>query len=342
MNNKVKIALLDTGVNASHPHLKNTIVKCYDVVNLGQEYQVVLLEDMNNDYNGHGTACASVIKKECPNIEIHSFRILDKEGVCNLLKLETTLNYIKQIDIKLINLSLAIEANADIKDLSKICNELKSDNKIVISSLSNSGKKSHPAILKDCIGVQGFILNTTNSIWFNRFKKIQCVVDSTPFFHCNINGTYSMFGKSNSYSAAKLTGIVAAIIYENNHISISQIVSNLSGRTEKKYWSKLDLRKSKRFPDVEKYNNKVDQNITNEIENILRKQLNIDKNISLKGKLLLSSEIGLFYEHCYDLIKNIEMIFGFKIDDYTRISRENFYSTEHIANLVHKYFSRKG
>jgi subtilisin family serine protease len=63
MNNKVKIALLDTGVNASHPHLKNTIVKCYDVVNLGQEYQVVLLEDMNNDYNGHGTACASVIKK---------------------------------------------------------------------------------------------------------------------------------------------------------------------------------------------------------------------------------------------------------------------------------------
>lgn len=341
MKNKVKIALLDTGINVWHPYLKNIYVKSYEVVNLRGAYEIVSLEDINSDNNGHGTACASVMKKECANIEIYSFKILNDKGICNLQMLETVLSYINYLDIKLINLSLAIEEHAMIRDLSKICNELKLDGKIIISSLGNHRKKSYPAILKDCIGVQGFILNSADSIWFNQFKKIQCIIDSTPFFHCDNKDSYSMFGKCNSYASAKLTGIIAAILYENNNFDTKQIFSNLASRADKKHWCQLDLRKSKRFPDLNLYKNQVNQHIVKEIENILKEYLKLDADISLKGKLLLSSEVGLLYEHCYDLIKSIEKIFDFTVKDYTSISREDFYSIESISHLVHIY-SNKG
>ena len=52
--------------------------------------------------------------------------------------------------------------------------------------------------------MQGAILDTVDAIWFNPYRRIQGVVDSTPYLHCNIENTYSMFGKSNSYAAARL------------------------------------------------------------------------------------------------------------------------------------------
>jgi len=335
--NKVEIALLDTGINALHPYLKDNIVKSYEVVYLDKTYQVVPSEDMNNDFSGHGTACASVIKKECSDVELYSFKVFDNKGRCNLQVLETALYYIKSMSINLINLSLAIIDKVDITDLEKLCNDITFDRKIIISSLGNKQKRSYPAVLKECIGVQGSILNTVDSIWFNKHKKIQCVVDNTPFLHCNIAGNYSLFGKCNSYSSAKLTGIVASIISEKSQLSRNQILTCLSDRSEKKYWCQFDLRKSKRYPNIDEYKEQFDKSIIDEIEKIIKKQLNIDKDIPIKNKFLLSSEIGLSYRHCYELIKNIEKTFGITIHDYTRISREDFYSVNHIVHLIYQY-----
>lgn len=337
MKNKIKIALLDTGVNALHPYLKNSIKKCYVVVCEGTSCRIDLIENNNNDNNGHGTAGASVIKKECPNIELYSFKILDLKGICNLQLLETALSYIKHMDIKLINLSLAIMDRVNVHYIKKICEELKEEGKIIVSALANRQKKSYPATLKNCIGVQGSILNTCNSLWFNQFKRIQCVVDSTPYLHCNKEGNYSMYGKCNSYSAAKLTGLIAAIMYENHNISRNQILENLKNRSEKKYWTQFDLRKSKRYPKIDVFKEEVNEKLNCKIEESIKHYLGLHGDVTLQGELLFSKKVGLYYDDCYNLLKRIELDFGFTIIDYTTISREDFYSVNHLAHLVNTY-----
>lgn len=335
MDNKVKIALIDTGVNALHPYLSDHIAECYEVIFSKSDSSIVFLDpNTNHDCNGHGTACASVIKKECPNIDLYSFKVLNEDGICNLQMLETALSFIRGMDIKLINLSLSIQDKVDLTNLNKICNELICDGKILIASLNNHRTKSYPAILNNCIGVQGFILDTINSLWFNSWKKIQCVIDNTPFLHCNVEGTYSMFGKSNSYSTARLTGIISTILYNNNTFNKKQITAYLSGISERKYWTNLNLKKSKRFPVIDEYKGQIDQRIMLEIDDILKYHLHLDKKTQLDNQLLYSSNIGLTYEDCYSLIQKLEAVFGFTIRDYTCISRETFYSNNHLGYFV--------
>lgn len=341
MKKNIKVAILDTGINATHPYLTNNIKRSYDVIKGKKYYQINLLENNNFDNNGHGTACASVIKSLCNDVDIYSFKILDERGICSVLKLEKVLSYIEEIDVDIINLSLSIVEKASIKELESICDRLWKKNKLVVASLGNGQKRGYPAILKNCIGVQGSILKTMDSIWFCSYKKIQCVVDNTPFLHCNKEGNYSMFGKCNSYSAAKLSGIIASVANHRNMFDVEEIMTELTDMSERKYWSGLELRKSKRFPDIMRYKDIVDEDLTKEVEEMVKEYFHFEKNFSLSQAFLFSREIGLTYECCYKLLKVFEQKFKFIVDDYTNVSREDFYSIYSIARMIQYYSKEK-
>lgn len=335
---KIKIALLDTGVNRLHSYIKDNIKKCYDVVKINNCFYIRELKIGNNDINGHGTACASVIKKECSDIEIYSFRVFDKEGFCSVEKLENVLDYIKEMDVDIINLSLSIIEKVDITVLTSIINEINKKGKILVSSLANNSYSSYPAILKGCIGVQGFILDTRDSIWFNRYKKIQCVIDNEPYLHCDLKNGYTMFGKSNSYAAARISGKLAAIMLSNGRgTNREEIDEILTPKSEKKYWIKYQLKRSKRYPDINQYKYTNNKKIIRRIEKVLVNQLNLDNQILFDDKILFSNQIGLKYEHCYSLLKNLEQEFRISINNYTLASREDFFSIYHVANFISKY-----
>lgn len=337
MKDKIKIAILDTGINALHPYLIGNISSCYDIIQRKEHYDIKLSDNNNNDSHGHGTACASVIKSICSDINLYSFKILDKNGICNVLKLEETLTFIEKMDINIINLSLSIIDKIDANNLANICKRLWNKNKLVIASLGNEQKRGYPAMLKNCIGVQGFILKSIDSIWFCPLKKVQSVVDNTPFLHCNKEGDYSMFGKCNSYSAAKLTGIVALMANQNNSFDVDQILKELKALSERKYWNRFDLQQSKRVPNILQYRDSVDKTLVKEVEVFIKEYFYLENNFSLEQTLLFSKEVGVMYKDCYNLLKKLENKFKFTVDDYTKISREDFYSIYSLAKLIQFY-----
>lgn len=232
----IKIALVDTGVNVKHNFLKDIIKQQYYVKNYNGKYEVLKKkEQVSDDLIGHGTGCASVIKKECKNIEIYSFCIVNKDGSSNLCILETVLNYILNLPMDIVNLSLSVNQWTDLRNLKHIIRGLSLQGKIVVVSLENNKRISYPAAFRECIGVQGAILDTVDAIWFNPYRRIQGVVDSTPYLHCNIENTYSMFGKSNSYAAARLTGIIALLMKMYGLKNKELIFAKLQQMSEKKY-----------------------------------------------------------------------------------------------------------
>lgn len=333
MVRKVKIAIIDSGVDSSHRFLNEKISWGCTI-----QPDLEVIEGKYTDIEGHGTNVVSVIVKENQNIEIYPIRIFDSSGQTSLLVLEKALMIARDLGVDIVNLSLSIIDKFKSSDLEKICQKLSSEEKIIISSQSNSNQKSYPAYFKSCIGVRGHILERNSSYWFNQYKGVQVVVDSEPFFHATLDGNYCMFGKSNSYAAAKFTGMVSKVIEKNDTHDIKQIYEILKKGASKTWWTKYHHRHSYRFPEFEIFEKKQgNQDTAYPIAKILLDYLRLTNEKSLYYHSLFSQENGLRYDQCFDLLLQLESYFELSIRDYTEISRKDFYSFSSLLALVNQY-----
>ncbi len=73
----VRVLVMDSGVDPSHPDLKNVNIKCWKVC-AGPYGDPVIREDAGGDAYGHGTAVCSILHSNAPGIELHSLRVLDE------------------------------------------------------------------------------------------------------------------------------------------------------------------------------------------------------------------------------------------------------------------------
>lgn len=71
----VKIAILDSGVEANHPCLKNLKLQD-DVILTSRGGRILTEQGCGEDVFGHGTAVADIIHRAAPEAEVGSFRVL--------------------------------------------------------------------------------------------------------------------------------------------------------------------------------------------------------------------------------------------------------------------------
>ncbi|MCU9808433.1 S8 family serine peptidase [Paraclostridium sp. AKS46] len=331
MGNKIKVAILDTGIDKTHEYLKDNII---GGMSFESDDKYILISDDYEDDNGHGTACASIIKKEFKDVEIFAMKVLNKDGKSNVQVLEEALKYLLDKDIKIINLSLSVIESEVVEDLKLICDKLTSQGKIIVCSLANGYEESFPAIFENVIGVKGFILEDENSFWYNKNKKIQCIMDNNPYMNCYINNSYRLFGKCNSQASAKLTGKVAKFLFEYGDMTFYEISNKLELLCRKSDWCNKDLIKSKRFPNFKDISFLDEYNILNEISKILVNFLGV-KSCDLYKYSLFNEVIGLNDVNCYELIKILEKKFKISLE-YLNISRYDFLSIYTLTDLINK------
>jgi subtilisin len=75
----IRIAVLDSGVDWSHPALESAR-RADDVRLRAQDGQLTVEEADGHDVFGHGTAVAGIIHELAPDAEIGSFRVLDESN----------------------------------------------------------------------------------------------------------------------------------------------------------------------------------------------------------------------------------------------------------------------
>jgi len=71
----VKVAVLDSGIETSHPLLRGLDL-ADDLAIVDQNFQIAAIPGEGRDVYGHGTAIAGIIRELAPEAEIGSFRVL--------------------------------------------------------------------------------------------------------------------------------------------------------------------------------------------------------------------------------------------------------------------------
>lgn len=101
------IAIIDSGVEGTHPWLTNAAIRHLQVEKRGDSWVVVPAEP--GDLSGHGTACAGIIHRMAPAAEIISIRALSPEGRCSRDGLVAALRHAVRERFHVVNLSLGID-----------------------------------------------------------------------------------------------------------------------------------------------------------------------------------------------------------------------------------------
>jgi subtilisin family serine protease len=156
----VLIAVLDTGVQANHPDLANSL-------------SGVGVDLVDNDYNpadtrngidddgdgvvdeaaGHGTHVAGIVHRVAPDAKIMPIRVLNSDGVGDVWAATKGMYLAADNGAKIINMSLGAKGSAEL--LRFATDELTRRGIVVVAAAGNSGKnvKAYPAAAKCAISV---------------------------------------------------------------------------------------------------------------------------------------------------------------------------------------------
>ena len=95
-----KLILIDSGVNSDI--IKNNILS-------GKNFISSESEANYQDDNGHGTFCASIIERMCPNVEFYILKVLNENAASSTSILKKALKYVTELDARVVCLSLSTD-----------------------------------------------------------------------------------------------------------------------------------------------------------------------------------------------------------------------------------------
>ena len=148
MEENMKVVVIDTGVDTSHPMLKQYKDNITIISNIGK------MTLNRKDSIGHGTAIIYSLLKNMEDLEIISLNIFDKsEEVCEELLIESLEYVYSNIKANIIHISSGIVYPKELERLEIICNMFEEKKVFIVSAFDNEGRMSYPACLESVIGV---------------------------------------------------------------------------------------------------------------------------------------------------------------------------------------------
>jgi uncharacterized NAD-dependent epimerase/dehydratase family protein len=143
MQDKIRIAIIDSGVRLDHPGFAGNVPVLVDASSAD-----------TNEWTGHGTAVYNIIRKVADKADIINFRLVyNEQGVEETELLELLHKIDREYPVDIINLSLGINITEDRQSLFSVCQSLADKGVILISAFDNAGAISYPAAFKQVIGV---------------------------------------------------------------------------------------------------------------------------------------------------------------------------------------------
>jgi thermitase len=146
------LAIVDTGVDGTHPELKDKMVAGFDVMNPDTP------DSANKDPMGHGTHCAGIaaatannkigVAGFAPNVKIQSVRVLDNNGSGTYEGVAQGMVWAAEHGAKVMSMSLGGPSSSKVLE-DAVAVAVKND-VLIIAAMGNSGneKPSYPAAIK--------------------------------------------------------------------------------------------------------------------------------------------------------------------------------------------------
>lgn len=231
----VKVAILDTGIDYTHPDLDGVYAGGYDFVANDADPK---------DENGHGTHCAGIVAAEdngigvigtAPKASIYAVRVLDAQGSGTISDIVAGIDW--AIDNNMDIISMSLGASSGDSSLEAAINRAYNAGVVVVAASGNDGREgiSYPARYTNAIAV-GAIDSNHQLASFSNYGPEQDVVAPGVNIYSTMP-TYSVtltswwYGYSNNYdqmsgtsmATPMVAGVCALILSANPNLSPAEV-----------------------------------------------------------------------------------------------------------------------
>ena len=228
----IKIAIVDSGINKSHPDLN---LYSGNSINFVDENMSI-----KDDFN-HGTAVAGIISAQNNDFgivgvanksEIFDLKVLNNEGKGEVKDLINALEWCIENQIDIINISFGFQSSNE--ELHKVIKKAYERNIVIVASAGNTYGLGvdYPARYNEVISVNS--INENNQLLnSSAYGKIDFVAPGLNILSTDNQGDYSYF-TGTSFSSAYVTGIIANLM-SRNLISSENVMADLKRHTQDIY-----------------------------------------------------------------------------------------------------------
>ncbi|MEQ8198695.1 MAG: S8 family peptidase [Clostridiaceae bacterium] len=220
--NSIKVAILDSGVDFSHPDLKEMIKGGYNALNS---------KKIPSDDYGHGTHVAGIIAASnnsigvvgvSPNADLYVVKVLDGAGNGYSSDLIEGIGWAITNKMNIVNMSLEAQPSE------ALYNAIKKANESGIVQVSSSGNNpdnpvTYPAAYSEVISVTAIDSNDERAFYAST-GKVDIAAPGVDIYSTYIGSIYSIMSGT-SMAAPHVTGVVALML--SNPLSVDL---NLDGK----------------------------------------------------------------------------------------------------------------
>jgi subtilisin len=150
----VRVAVIDSGIEAEHPALEGSVDESSSVVfELGPAGDVVRERGPHDDAYGHGTACASIIHQVAPGASITSLRVLGEGNSGKVAQFVAALGWAIDEGFDVINLSLGTRLRDWALTFHELCDRAYFAGSLVVTAANNRTTPSYPSLYASATSV---------------------------------------------------------------------------------------------------------------------------------------------------------------------------------------------
>ena len=145
----VTVAIVDSGVDTEHPDLQGRIVESVEA--RLEDKRVVFDPSTAGDSAGHGTACAGIVTRIAPDVEIYSVKVLGAGGIGDGQAFLAGLEYAINRRFRIINLSLGTTKPQFFAPLHDLLDRAYQAGCVVVAAANNLPQPSFPSVFSSSL-----------------------------------------------------------------------------------------------------------------------------------------------------------------------------------------------
>jgi subtilisin len=220
---RIKIGVIDTGVDYSHPDLQRSV---YGGINLVHRHLLPM------DDNGHGTHIAGTIAAAsqssgiigvAPHGAIYAVKAFDYNGSAFVSDIIQGIEWCVHYRMDIINMSFGMKNHS--KALEAAVRNAVNSGKVVVASSGNNGKINqldYPARFPQTIAVGATTRNHKIAKFSNRGQRIDIYAPGEKIYSTWLHGKYNVMSGT-SMATSHVSGVIALMLAAKPGLSPKQI-----------------------------------------------------------------------------------------------------------------------
>jgi subtilisin family serine protease len=224
----VVAALLDTGVDVTHPDLQGVVLRSVEVVMQPQPRVQEVPPGLNArqlDPVGHGTACAGIIHQLAPEARLISVRVIGAGAAGTGEQFVRGLQWVleqREPRVQLVNMSLGTTQERFATPLRRLVDQAYATDVILVAAANNMGVISYPAQFASLIAVDNQGFPDPLTFLYQRGRPSELVARGVYVQAPKSGGGYQLW-TGTSFACPHVTAVVARLLSINPRLTSFQV-----------------------------------------------------------------------------------------------------------------------